>query len=355
MQRFSELLYQGLKCAGHDVRLVRPPASLGRIWSNEEGFSKWIGYIDRFLLYPALLRKQARWADLVHICDQANAVYLPYLGRRPHVITCHDLLAIRAAIGDISESPTGFTGRVYQRWVLRNLSRAHLIVCVSQQTKKELVSVAAVRDTNVAVVSNGLNYPYRPMKREQLKAHLHNLNFTRIQPFFLHVGGNQWYKNRIGVLRIFSHLLRKSDYRDYHLIMVGKQWTKEMHQLIQELKLDARVHEFVDTSNDSLCALYTAAEALLFPSLQEGFGWPIVEAQACGCPVITTDLPPMNVISGDAGIYIDPTNPEEAANIIVKGLRKRDQIVAKGLSQSAQYSSDTMISGYLRIYETLSQ
>jgi Glycosyltransferase len=128
-----------------------------------------------------------------------------------------------------------------------------------------------------------------------------------------------------------------------------------MHQLIQELKLDARVHDCVDISNDSLCALYTSAEALLFPSLQEGFGWPIVEAQACGCPVITTHLPPMNVISGDAGIHIDPTNPEEAAKIIVKGLRKRHQIVAKGLSQSAEYSSDTMISEYLRIYETLSQ
>lgn len=80
MQRFAEMLRAGLTAAGHEVRLVRPPVWLGRLRRGETGLGKWIGYIDRFLLYPPLLRRQIRWADVVHICDQANAVYVQRRG-----------------------------------------------------------------------------------------------------------------------------------------------------------------------------------------------------------------------------------------------------------------------------------
>lgn len=350
MQRFAEMLRAGLTAAGHEVRLVRPPVWLGRLRRGETGLGKWIGYIDRFLLYPPLLRRQIRWADVVHICDQANAVYVPQLRGRPHLVTCHDMLAIRAALGEIPESPTGWTGRLYQRWILRGLRQARAVACVSGQSAEELQRVASLPEARVTVVHNALNYPYRPMATAEAQAHLHALDLDPAQPFFVHVGGNQWYKNRPGVLRLFAELIKQPAFRAHRLVMAGKPWTEEMRALCTELKLDGRVDERVEVSNEQLRALYSRAEALLFPSLSEGFGWPIAEAQACGCPVVTTHRPPMTEVGGEAAIYIDPADPTGAAGVIASALSERERWRMAGLANAARFSTQAMLDAYVHWY-----
>lgn len=350
MQRFAEMLREGLTAAGHDVRLVCPPVWLGRLRRGETGLAKWIGYLDRFLLYPPLLRRQIRWADVVHICDQANAVYVRHLRGKPHLVTCHDMLAVRAALGEIPESPTGYTGRLYQRWILRGLRRAQTVACVSDQSAEELQRVAGLPESRVTVVHNALNYPYCPMAATEGAAHLHALDLDPAQPFFLHVGGNQWYKNRPGVLRLFAELIRQPAFARHHLVMAGKPWTGTMRALTADLKLGDRVDERVEVSNEQLRGLYSRAEALLFPSLAEGFGWPIAEAQACGCPVVTTGRPPMSEVGGNAAIYIDPTDPAGAASRIAAALAERERWRSAGFENAARFSSETMIDGYVRSY-----
>ncbi|MDW2980347.1 glycosyltransferase family 1 protein [Rhodanobacter sp. KK11] len=355
MQRFAVMLRDGLAAAGHQVRLVRPPVWLGRLRRGEMGLAKWIGYLDRFLLYPPLLRRQLHWADVVHICDHANAVYVPHLGGKPHVVTCHDMLAIRAALGEIPESPTGWSGRIYQRWILRSLRKAQAVACVSMQTAKELQRVAGLSEDRLTVVPNALNYPYRSMPAAEVKPYLDALGLEPNQAFFLHVGGNQWYKNRPGVLRLFAELVQHPAYRSHRLVMAGKPWTEEMRLLVASLKLDGRVVERVEVSNEQLRALYSSAEALLFPSLQEGFGWPVVEAQACGCPVVTTNRPPMNDVGGPAAIYIDPANPVDAAGKIASDLAECERWRRKGLENAVRFSMSAMLKGYLKLYRHAGQ
>lgn len=350
MQRFAEMLREGFTAAGHEVRLVRPPVWLGRLRRGETGLAKWIGYLDRFVLYPPLLRRQIRWADMVHVCDQANAVYVSHLRGKPHVVTCHDMLAIRAALGEIGESPTGWTGRIYQRWILRGLRQAMAVVCVSQQTAEELLPLAGVPATRVSVVPNALNYHYRLMDTAESEAHLRTLDLDPAQPFFVHVGGNQWYKNRVGVLRLFAELIKHPAYAQHRLVMAGKPWTAEMRALCAALALDGRVVERVDVSNEQLRALYSRAEALLFPSLAEGFGWPIAEAQACGCPVVTTGQPPMTEVGGDAAIYIDPDDSAAAARRVADALTDPAQWRAAGLENARRFSIQAMVEGYLQSY-----
>ncbi len=353
MQLFAELMRRDLIATGHDVRLVRPPVILGRLRSGETGLAKWIGYIDRFLLYPFLLRWQIRWADVVHICDHANAVYIPHLRSKPHVVTCHDMLAIRSALGEIPDNPTRWSGRIYQRWILKNLRKAQKVICVSRRTQDEIKRVAGLDSSRVMIVPNAINYHYRPMATEEALSRLQTLGLDVARPFFLHVGGNQWYKNRTGVLRIFSKLAQTLDYRKHYLVMVGKPWTGEVRQLAQSLALEMRTVELVDVSNEDLCALYSVAEALLFPSLQEGFGWPIIEAQACGCPVITTNRPPMTDVGGNAAIYIDPSDIDGAVKNIATGLVEREQLRAQGLKNAAHYSPEAMIGAYVELYQAV--
>lgn len=350
MQRFAEMLREGLTAAGHEVRLARPPVWLGRLRRGETGLAKWIGYLDRFLLYPPLLHRQIRWADVVHICDQANAVYVRYLRGKPHLVTCHDMLAIRAALGEIPESPTGWTGRLYQRWILHGLRRAQAVACVSGQSAEELQRVAGLSEARVTVVHNALNYPYRPMAAAEAEAHLHALDLDPARPFFVHVGGNQWYKNRPGVLRLFAELIKHPAYARHRLVMAGKPWADEMRALCTALKLDGRVDECVDVANEQLRALYSRAEALLFTSLAEGFGWPIAEAQACGCPVVTTGRPPMTEVGGEAAIYIDPADSAGAASRIAAALTERERWRTAGLENAARFSNCMMIEAYSSQY-----
>lgn len=351
MQLFAELMLRDLAAAGHDVRLVRPPVVLGRLRKGETGLAKWIGYLDRFLLYPLLLRWQIRGVDVVHICDHVNAVYIPHLRGKPHVITCHDMLAIRSALGEIPDNPTRWSGRIYQRWILKNLCKAQMVICVSRQTQEEIKRITGLDSSRVMMVPNALNYPYRPMDSKEARPRLQALGLDVARPFFLHVGGNQWYKNRAGVLRIFAELIKMPEYRNHYLVMAGKPWTYELRQLARSLALEKHVLELVGAENGDLCALYSMAAALLFPSLHEGFGWPIIEAQACGCPVITTNRPPMTDVGGEAAIYIDPSDTAGAISNIAEGLGDRERRRVQGLENAANYSPEAMIGSYVDLYK----
>ncbi|MDT9189897.1 MAG: glycosyltransferase, partial [Limnospira sp. PMC 894.15] len=103
--------------------------------------------------------------------------------------------------------------------------------------------------------------------------------------------------------------------------------------------------------NEDLRALYSAAIALLFPSLQEGFGWPIIEAQACGCPVFTSHIPPMTEVGGDVAIYIDPKNPQESATKILDSLNIIKPDPQPLFDNAKRFTTEKMINEYIGLYE----
>ena len=350
MQRFAAFMAQGLKEAGHEVRLVRPRSVVGQLWPSGHGVGKWLGYVDKFRLFSPVLRSAAKKVDVVHICDHSNAFYTRHLQLVPHVVTCHDLLAVRSALGEIPRNPTRWTGRELQRIILKGLTRAQHIACVSDATRSDLLRLAGVSEQRVSRVYNSLNYPYSPMARCEAEKRLSKLSVNPSQPFILHVGGNQWYKNRLGVLRIFSVLRKLSTGQALKLVMVGQPWTTEMRQFISENRMSDLTLELPGVANEDLRALYSTATMMLFPSLQEGFGWPIVEAQACGCPVATSNSSPMNEVGGEAAIYIDPENPGSAASILNRALEGVSEMRAPSLANAARFRSG-MIDSYLSLYK----
>jgi glycosyltransferase involved in cell wall biosynthesis len=220
---------------------------------------------------------------------------------------------------------------------------------VSDATRSDLLRLAGVSEQRVSRVYNSLNYPYSPMARYEAEKRLSKLSVNPSQPFILHVGGNQWYKNRLGVLRIFSVLRKLSTGQALKLVMVGQPWTTEMRQFISENRMSDLTLELPGVANEDLRALYSTATMMLFPSLQEGFGWPIVEAQACGCPVATSNSSPMNEVGGDAAIYIDPENPGSAAAILNRALERVSAMRAPSLANAARFRSG-MIDSYLSLY-----
>jgi len=351
MDRFTSLLFDGLKSRGYDVRLLKPPPLFGRLRPSPTGLGKWIGYIDRFVFFRPLLCKAAGWADVVHICDQANAVYVPWLKGKPHVVTCHDMLAIRSALGEINENRTGLTGKMYQRWILSGLKQAMHVACVSDNTREEVLCMTKMSPEKVTVIHNGLNYPYRPMPTEEFSQHLEQMGLADRKPFLLHVGGDFWYKNKPGLLRIFARMARLDSGGNWHLVLAGAALPETLARLGRELGVYDRIREAINVTNEQLCALYSAAKGLIFPSLAEGFGWPIIEAQACGCPVFTSNRKPMTEVGGDGAVYFDPKDETSAAEIINNSIKNTSQLIQQGFQNAATYTTEEMISGYIAKYK----
>ena len=164
------------------------------------------------------------------------------------------------------------------------------------------------------------------------------------------MGGNQWYKNRIGVLKIVLHLRKYERFRHVKLVMAGKPWTEAMRVFCRKYAL-GDVIEFVSPSNEQMRALYSGALAFLFPSLEEGFGWPVLEAQACGCPVITSDRPPMTEIAGRGAILINPENAAAAAQIIDARIVEAESLRLAGWENLKRFAIDDVMKRYNDVYE----
>ena len=360
MSRFCELVRCGLAGFGDHVVVVRPEPIFARLLSSRASARKWLGYIDKFLLFSFVLLRAVKSYDVIHICDHSNSMYTRFLGGKPNIVTCHDLLAVRSALGEIPENPTGWSGRVLQRAILAGLQRAQFVVCVSEHTKRDLLRLTRRNVHLTSCVYNGLNYPYSPMAAGQAWERVRPLLADQslsdpTGPFFLHVGGNQWYKNRPGVLKIFASLRGQSQFSKHRLVMVGKPFTAEMRSLVGNSGLGGDVVELTLLPNEDLQALYSLAEGLIFPSLAEGFGWPIIEAQACGCPVFTSNRSPMNEIGGDAAAYFDPGDPSAAAAAIAESIGQRACMAERGLDNVKRFDAEGMLRAYRDLYSRVSK
>ena len=163
---------------------------------------------------------------------------------------------------------------------------------------------------------------------------------------------SQWYKNRLGVLEntLFpTFSVRSKNAKDLMLVMVGKEWTQEMCTFVQQNGLGDSIIKATEVSNEDLRALYSSARLLLFPSLQEGFGWPIIEANACGCPVATSNRAPMTEVAGDAAIYVDPDQSQAAAEIIADALKNRGGLREASLRNAERFQTSRMIHAYVEL------
>lgn len=352
MRRFADLIGAIDWSEQASVRFRRPKRVLGRLAVQGSNLEKWLGYVDRLLIFPIWLSICSAQVDIVHVLDHSNALYVPLLARRQAwVVTCHDMLAVRAALGEVPEARPSWSGRVLQRWILRGLKRATHVVCVSTKTRDDVARLTNRDPRTLSVVPNALGYPFTRMSGEEADRRLASLGICSDDVFILHVGGNQWYKNRRGMLAIFDLVRSSRGLESMKLVMAGKPWTSEMRSFVTERRLDGHVLEAVSVSNEDLCALYTRAEALVFPSLAEGFGWPILEALSCGCIVFASDRPPLTEVGGDAAYYFDPEDRVGAAALIAAVLhgthRDSGRAAVAGWTST---SIEMMKLGYLRAY-----
>jgi glycosyltransferase involved in cell wall biosynthesis len=351
MLRFADLMRRELAARGHEVTLIQPQPVVAGANPAAGGLGKWLGYIDKFVLSPFTLKRAIKDFDVVHICDHSNAMYAKHLTGIPNLTTCHDVLAIKSALGEVPENVVSATGKRLQKMILGGLRITRYIVCDSEISQDDMLRVTGRPAETSTVVYLSLGFPYTPTARAEALERLDKLGYDARTPFFFHVGAAAWYKNRLGLVQIFDRLQKLLAPAEPRLLFVGGALEPEVQTYIQQAGIEARITRLTGLSNEDLQAAYSLAEALIFPSLQEGFGWPVIEAQSCGCPVFATGRKPMTELGGDAAIYFDPADTSGAAAIIAAALPQRDAIRQAGFENVRRFTVNQMIDGYMSAYQ----
>jgi glycosyltransferase involved in cell wall biosynthesis len=272
------------------------------------------------------------------------------------------LLQIRAARGEIVEHQVSTLGRRYQSWILKHIARLPRVVTPSTETAMHLRRLTRLSPQQISVIPMALNFPYRRIAPAAARLVVGKMLRERNLPpgllehgergFVLNVGGGQWYKNRQGLLKIYDHLRTRLSPAP-RLLMVGKPLSTELSAQANQLGLGDDIVLVSGVSDAQLQALYSMAEALIFPSWHEGFGWPVAEAQACGCPVFTSNRAPMTEVGADGAAYFDPAEPEAAARMIAEAWTGREELAARGLLRAGEWNQSRMVERYLGTYQRM--
>ena len=227
MLRFAQMVYSGFREAGHDCEIWQPTIRFGSFFKDvRSGVAKWLAHIDKWILFPIELswrvrKEMARSPNIrFQICDHSNAPYLTYLPKEITVVTCHDVLAIRGALGHKDAYCTAsFTGKILQKWILRSLDRANLLAATSKLTLSQLKALSSEKEgqkRDWRIIPLGFNAHFRPLDAKERNDLLLRAGLKPETPFLLHVGSDQERKNRRMLIDMVAALGNKWNGKIYY-------------------------------------------------------------------------------------------------------------------------------------------
>ncbi|HSI74555.1 MAG TPA: glycosyltransferase family 1 protein [Lunatimonas sp.] len=319
-----------------NFKIIRLPASPYPIWEQ------W---------YLPLAAKKIG-LDILH-CTSNTA---PFWGKVPLVLTLHDIIYLEK-LNFRSGTWYQRLGNLYRRWnVPQIVPKARRILTVSAYEQKRIQEHFAEEDPEkTVVVHNGVSLHFQPippaLQEEKRKT------YGLPEKFMLFLGNTDPKKNLKGVLEALA-ILDRENQLGLPLVMpdFGEEELVSLLDSMSANDLRSKIHLTGYIPNQDLPAIYAKAEIFLYPSLRESFGLPILEAMACGCPVITSNTSSMPEIAGDAAVLIDPFDPRSLANAIKHLLldtTKRHQLISKGFSRPPMFSYRRGAEKILDIYSCI--
>lgn len=302
------------------------------------------------LIFPIAIFIHSMDSSINHFFHQNFAYIIPLLPVRNPIITCYDLISLK----DENASPFQ---RIFNQLCLRGLKKAKKIITGSMFSKSDMVRSLGIDPSRVVVAPFGCDAEaYRQLKGGGAdKYGLRNRNRV-----ILYVGSEQRRKNVDKILKAIS-VVRKT-YPDVLFVKVGRPdesgARKELLNLVSALQISENVR-FIDyVEEEDLPSVYRLSNVFVFLSSDEGFGLPVLEAMACGCPTITTRKSSLPEIGGDAALYVDPEDTEEVAEIIIRILddeRLSDTLTAKGLLQAKRFRWEDTVKSIERVYQQIAE
>jgi glycosyltransferase involved in cell wall biosynthesis len=307
----------------------------------------------RFVQYPRVVSRIASKFDAFHIVDHSYAHLVHDLPAGRAIVTCHDLDAFTCLL-EPEREPRSFAFRAMTRRILSGLQAAAHVTCDTAATRDAILQHQLLPRERLTVVHNGVHPALSPntdpfADREMSSRLGRNVGAC---PELLHVGSTIPRKRIDILLRVFAEVRKAQP--NCRLIRVGTPFTAEQQALAKQLGVSAYIDAFERLDTRLLASCYRRANVVVQPSDSEGFGLPVIEALACGTPVVASDIPPLREIGGDAARYCSVGDVNAWTNAVVSVLSTADEKANRrslALQQASRFTWTNYANQMLAIYK----
>lgn len=312
-------------------------------------------FLNRFLDYPRHLGQIRDRFDVFHVVDHSYAHLVDSLPSHRTVVTCHDIDAFRSVV-DGQPRPLWF--RRMQRRVLKGMQRAARVTCDSDATRNDIDSRFMVAPEKIMTIPLGNDPGFTREPEAVAEAAAGRLlgHPGEAGVDILHVGSTVSRKRIDLLLEIFARV--RQSLPSARLIRVGGAFTAEQQQQAERLRLGESILVLPFLDRATLAAVYRCADLVVLPSDTEGFGFPLLEAMACGTPVVATDLPVLREAGGDAALYFPAGDVEGWSRGIIDFLPKsrrgspaRPELAARGVAQASRFTWSSTTERFVQLYK----
>lgn len=305
-----------------------------RYWGES---AQWVKRLE--FTWAAGTDRRRTWHSLYYLT--------PVRWRAPIVVTVHDFIHEKFA------HMFSWRGAEFaSRRKAQAINAADYVICVSESTRQDALERFSLDPARAVTIPLASSDVFRVLGGYDQSSALRSRVADTGRPFLMYVGARAGYKNFQLLLRAYARWDLRND---FEIVVVGPPLTKSESTLAAELGVADCVKVLTDVEDDHLCALYNRAAAFVHPSLYEGFGIPLLEAMACGCPVAASRIPTSVEIAGDSVVFFDPNALEEmqwALTTAVNEGRDCDR-VRRARARASSFSWDRTASETLQIYRAL--
>lgn len=339
-------------CANYEkaMKSYLPKVETENLLVNKDvNLGKWSKRVHRDILYGRKIRKNFKKNEgVLHVFDHAYAHLCKY--GEPSIVHCHDL--------NHFVKPS-LKGLHLERWKQRVMAmkKATRVIAISEQLSSEIQKHVGISEDKISIVYNGLDHGlFKPALEDEAHREFPQIADLKKEAFLiLNVGTNLDRKNLDTVYQ--SLVLLKAKGVNAKLIRVGTNDSRAGEQeRIEALGLEKDVIQMGIISGDQVALLYNLCHVLSFASLYEGFGWPLVEAQACGLPVVAADNSCIPEIAGDGALYHKPMSAEDLVSSLMKvysDAEVTESLRERGYKNAQRFSWEKHVRELVRVYQTL--
>lgn len=303
--------------------------------------------------------------------QDADLIHYPYFDffwstlplRKPKktVVTIHDVTPLVFP----QHFPPGIKGRARFFFQKVSLKGAVGVICDSKNSQRDIIQYLSFPEekTHVVYLAAGKEFKSQDEKKNQAVVKKYHLPAQ----FVLYVGDVNWHKNISGLIKAFARIPQrpKTKEQSLGLVLIGKAFenkslkeTKSLLQLIKELKLNGRVKILGFVPTKDLVIIYNLATVYCQPSFYEGFGLPVLEAMACGTPVVSSKKASLAEICGQAAVMVDPYNLEDLANGLTMAIENKDlrqNLIQRGFKQAQKFSWEKTAQETIKVYRRINE
>lgn len=311
-------------------------------------------YYERFWHYPHTVRQQV--ADIYHIIEPCDAHLIYWLKKtgKPTIVTCHDLINFFYPDNLQGSVQLPLISRSAWLYSVKGMKYADHIIAVSSATAKDTTQILNIEPERITVIPNAVESIFQPLLPEQIESFRQQQGISSATICLLNVGANHPRKNISTILQAVEILIEKG--LPIQFWKVGADFTDEQKKFIGDLELASHIKYLGKPNKSTLLRVYNAANILIAPSLHEGFGITILEAMACGTPVITSNVSAMPEVIGDAGVLVNPKDAKEIANAVLHLHNDPiyyQELIQKSLIRTKSFTWEITAEKIAKIYEEL--